>query len=189
MVASAPNQLRQLVEVLSDLSLLQWVVVVALWAGSHLLAYLAYTRWILRRSWHLHQHLKRSIVLLQPINATGDLMPGGDLSQVLGILKKNGFLNVQDGVEDYRSFEPGDGHCLVVLGYRQGMAGIEDLLNRIKTKHVPLLVYTYGNNAVSGADKAAFDSYPYTLYANFPLTLLNSIFSTVASYPYGRKDA
>lgn len=185
MADPAPNQLRQLVDVLSDLSLLQWLVVVLLWAGSHLLAYLAYTRWVLRRSWRLHQHLKRPIVLLQPINAAGDLMPGGDLSQVLRLLKKDGFLNVQDGVRDYRSFEPGEGHCLVVLGYQPGMAGIEDLLARIKTKHVPLLVYTYGSNAVSGPDKVALDSYPYTLYANFPLTLLNSIFSTVASYPYG----
>jgi hypothetical protein len=63
------------------------------------------------------------------------------------------------------------------------MAGIQDVLNRIKTKHVPLIVYTFGNSAVSGPDKAAFDTYPYTLYANFPLTLLNSIFSTVVECP------
>jgi hypothetical protein len=174
----------QIYDALSAISLAQWVVVLIILLVSHGIAYLVFIRWALRRTWQLHQHLRRPIVLLQPINATGGLMPGGDLSETLRLLKKNGFLNVQDGVRDHRTFEPGKGHCIVVLGYQQGMAGIDDLLARIKTKHVPLVVYTYGNNAVSGSDKAAFDSYPYTLYANFPLTLLNSIFATVSSYPY-----
>lgn len=178
----------QIYDALSTLSLAQWVVAVILLIATHVIAYFVFIRWVMRRSWKLHQHLKRSVVLLRPITPSGDTLAGGDLSNELLLLQRNSFLNVRGGITDYRTFNPTHGHCLVVLGYKPEMAGIQDVLNRIKSKHVPLIVYTYGNNAVTGPDKAALDTYPYTLYANFPLTLLNSIFSTVASYPYDRRD-
>ena len=102
------------------------------------------------------------------------------------LLHANGFLNVSKRSGDYRTFNPIGQHSIVVIGYKPGIDGLADLLNRIKTNHVPLVVYTYGNNAVSGTDKVLLEQYPYTLYANFPLTLLNHIFATVASYPYER---
>ncbi len=100
------------------------------------------------------------------------------------LLRNNGFLNVSSQPSDYRSFNPVGKHCIVVLGYKEGMAGLDDVIARIKTNHVPLVVYTYGDNDIATADKSKFVDYPYTLYANFPLSLLNHIFSTVASYPY-----
>ena len=103
------------------------------------------------------------------------------------LLKDNGFLNINDEAGDFRSFDPSGRHCVVVLGYKQGMDGLDDVLNRMKSNHIPLIVYTYGNNTVAGPDKSLLDGYPYALYANFPLTLLNHIFATVASYPYASK--
>ena len=179
-----PSQLQQLWDLLGTISLLQGIVLGLLWVGGQAAIVYGFTRWVLRRSWHLHQHLGRPVILLQPIDEKGALVPGGDLSPILHLLKKNGFLNVRNGATDYRSFDPGTEHCLVVLGYLPGMAGLDDLLARIKTRHVPLIVYTFGNNMIPPEDKKKLDNYPYMLPANFPLTLLNAIFATVASFPY-----
>lgn len=178
--------MHQLIEALSALSLLQWIIVSIVWIVSNVAIYYAFARWVLRRQWRLYRNLKRPIILLAPTNESGDVMPGGDLSTELQLLHNNGFLAVEQVARSYKTFNPIGKHCVVVVGYKPGMAGLDDLLGRIKSNHVPLIVYTYGNNLVSGPDKAKFDGYPYTLYANFPLTLLNHIFATVASFPYDR---
>ncbi len=176
--------LKQLWDTLADVSLAQWLIAALVLFVSHAVAYFVFIRWVMRRSWKLHQNLKRPIVLLRPTNPAGDTIPGGDLSSELGLLRRNGFLNVAEGIADFRTFNPSDDHCIVVLGYKSGMAGLQDILSRLKSHHVPLIVYTYGNNAVVGSEKDLLATYPYMVYANFPLTLLGQVFSTVASYPY-----
>jgi hypothetical protein len=156
------------------------------WLGTNLLIYYSFARWIFRRQWRLFQNLKRPVVILQPQQPTGDVMPGGKLDVEIGMIRENGFLNVANQPTDHRSFNPVGKHCVVVLGYRPGMVGLGDILSRIKSNHVPLIVYTYGE-VISGPDKETLGSYPSALYANFPITLLNHIFATVASYPYERK--
>ena len=170
---------------LGALSLLQWCLATGLGLVVGVLATLGFLRWLLARSWQLHRRLKRPIVVLHPLGPSGDVMPGGSLDSILPLLR-GGPLNVKDGITDHRYFTPTGDHCVVVLGYKCGMVGLRDLLARLKTKHVPLIVYTYGANSVTGVDKQLFDEYPYTVFANFPLTLLNHIFATVASFPYGR---
>jgi len=112
-------------------------------------------------------------------------VPGSDLSSEYQLIKDNGVLNVH-APSDTSTFNPARNHCIVVVGYRPGMLGLDDLLARIKSNHVPLIIYTYGNTAVVPTDKTKLDSYPYILMANFKLTLLNHIFSTVSSFPYAR---
>lgn len=177
---------QSLIDALSNISLLQWVIVALLWVVTNALIHLAFARWVFKRQWRLFQNLKRPVVILQPQQANGEVIPGGRLDVEIGMIRANGFLNVGDQPTDYRSFNPIGKHCVVVLGYRSGMVGLADILSRIKSNHVPLIVYSYGE-VISGPDEETLGSYPSALYANFPITLLNHIFATVASYPYERK--
>jgi len=180
--------MENLINALSALSLLEWVIVTIVWLVTNGLIYLAFAKWAFSRQWKLYQNLKRPVIVLTPISENGAPLPDGEMKNEITLLKSNGFLNVSSEGADYRAFDPTGKHCVVVLGYRPGMAGLNDILTRIKNNHVPLIVYTYGENAaVHGKDKELFNQYPYMLYANFPLTLLNHIFLTVASYPYDRK--
>lgn len=170
---------------LSAVSLLQWTLLVAVWLITNGLIYLAFARWVFRRQWRLFQNLKRPVIVLTPMSEGWVPMADSAMGNEIHLLKASGFLNVAAHSGDYRMFDPAGKHCVVVLGYRPGMIGLGDVLQRMKQHHVPLIVYTYGNNrALAGADQDLLNQYPYMLPANFPLTLLNHIFATVASYSY-----
>lgn len=171
----------------SDISLLQWALVTILWIIATVGVSYSFVHWFFRRQWRFFKNLRRPIVILEPRQSSGDLVPGGSMASEIEIIKENGFLNVDRQPTDSRRFNPAGKHCIVVLGYKPGMIGLDDILIRIKSNHVPLIVYSYGSNSITGDDKAKFDTYQLTLYANFPLTLLNHIFATVASYPYDPK--
>ncbi|SYZ71959.1 hypothetical protein TRIP_C20074 [Candidatus Zixiibacteriota bacterium] len=179
--------MQQLWSALSTLSLLQWTILAIIWLGTNVLIYGAFAKWIFRRQWRLYRNLKRPVIVLIPTMNSGQMIPGGEMKSEIQLLKTNKLLNIAEEPQEYRTFNPSEKHCVVVIGYKPGMEGLPDILSRVKSNHVPLIVYTYGNNAVGGSDKKLLDEYPYTLLANFPLTLLNQIFSTVASYPYDRK--
>ncbi len=179
--------LQAIYKALSDISLLQWVIVTVIWIVLAVAVAASFMRWTFRRHWRLYKNLKRPVIVLEPQHASGAPVPDGSLAPVIEIMRKSGLLNVKNQPSDHRHFDPSGKHCVVVLGYRPSMTGLEDILTRIKSHHVPLIVYTYGSNKITGEDKAKLDGYPFTLYANFPLTLLNHIFATVASYPYDPK--
>lgn len=173
-------------EFLSALSLVHWIVLGIYSIVLLLVRELVFGRWILGRHRRLYKNLKRPVVVLRPLADNGGIVPGGEMIKEIDLLRENGFLNIAPPT-DYRSFDPSGKHCVIVLGYKEGMEGLGEVLNRVKTHHAPLIVYTFGNNRVAEKDKKELDSYPYILYANFPLTLLNHIFATAASYPYEQK--
>ena len=175
--------LHHLYDVVSVLSTIEWGIIVVIWIASTGALFWLFFRWFLRRQWQLYRNLKRPIVLLRPVLATGAPVADGDLTQEYNLIQRTGFLNIQ-APTDYRSFNPAGNHCIVVLGYKAGMAGLDEVLARLKSNHVPLILYTYGNVTIRPEDKLKLDSYPYALMANFPLTLLNHIYSTAASFPY-----
>ena len=179
--------MENLVKALEALSFWHWVFLGVAWLVTHAIVYFVFAKWILCRQWKLYQNLRRPVIILTPTSEDGAPIVGGEMTNEISLLKSNGLLNISYDGSDYRTFDPTGKHCVVVLGYKEGMAGLDDLLRRMKSNHVPLVVYTYGKNAVADRDKQLFDQYPWMLYANFPLTLLNHIFSTVASYPYDRK--
>jgi uncharacterized SAM-binding protein YcdF (DUF218 family) len=175
-------------EILSQLSLIHWIIGVAIYLiVTGAIAY-GFVCWFFRRQWQLYRNLKRPIVLLTPIDSQGRRIDGTEMNEELRLLRSNQFLNVTPETTDYRSYDPSGTHSIVVLGYHQNMHGLKDLLGRIKTHHVPLLVYTYGKNigVIKDEHKHLLDEYPYTLIANFKMTLMNHIFATVASFPYSK---
>ncbi|KKW38200.1 MAG: hypothetical protein UY85_C0039G0002 [Candidatus Peribacteria bacterium GW2011_GWB1_54_5] len=111
-------------------------------------------------------------------------------SRELSIMERRGFKNivVSDSPED-KSIEQAE---LVVYWYRSDKEGMADdvfraLVNRLSShpNQPPLIVYTFDKAPrIVGDDKVALDSYVFHFIANMPLTLINSIFSTLnAFYP------
>lgn len=179
----------EMMKILSTLSLMHWIVVilfhVVLIAGLTF----AFMRWFWRKQWRLHKNLKRPIMMITPTGMGDEKIPGTEMELERKLLKDNGFLNIEDGVTDYRSFSPPSNHCLVVIGYHPDMQGLDDVIMKINNLQIPVIIYTYGKNidAISENHKNLLKTYPYILYANFQLTLMNHIFCTLASYPYDKK--
>lgn len=127
-------------------------------------------------------------MIITPTDERNAQIPGKEMRIERDMLARNGFLRMHNGLSDYRSFNPNNRHCVLVLGYDQKMSGLDDVLTKVKNLQIPLIVYTYGeNNALSAEHRQKFESYPLTIFANFQLTLMNHIFSTLAVYPYDDK--
>lgn len=157
--------------------------------GLFFLALFGFLKFFLRKELRLYKNLQRTIFFIAPSDGSG-VIHGKEMNMEIERLKDSKFFNVSDRVSDYRNFNPQDGHGLVVLGYDKNMVGLDDILTKVKNLQIPLIVYTYGENALAlnPADKEKFDSYPWALFANFKLTLMNSIFTTLATYSYGKRE-
>lgn len=143
----------------------------------------------IQKELRLYRNLKRPIIVIAPSDNQGKIR-GKEMEMEIEKLRDNKLFNVYEGTTDYRNFDPQNDYCLVVLGYDKNMIGLDEILSKVKNLQIPLIVYTYGENvmALNPDDKSKLDSYPWTLFANFRLTLINSIFNTLATYPYGKRS-
>lgn len=179
---------QQVIQFLTALSLVHWLILVTGYIISVAIAAALFLRWFLKKERRLYRNLKRPIMMITPTDMSNGQIPGKEMRLERNLLRRNGFLKLDSSVTDYRSFDPRDNHCLVILGYDPKMAGLDEILQKVKQLQIPLIIYTFGeNNAISNGHKEKFDTYPLTLYANFQLTLMNHIFSTLAVYPYDKK--
>lgn len=174
---------------LSTLSLLHWLILVTVYVVSVAAGAVLFLKWFLKKERRLYRNLKRPIMIITPTDKSNGQIPGKEMFVERDLLTRNGFLKLDGAVTDYRSFNPRNNHCLVVLGYDSEMAGLDEVLQKVKQLQIPLIVYTYNTNVgvISDGHRQLFDSYPLTLYANFQLTLINHIFATLAVYPYDDK--
>lgn len=179
----------ELIKTLSALSLTHWLLLVFYHIVIVGLLTFGFIRWFWRKQWRLYKNLKRSIMIVTPTGQANEKIPSTEMELERKMLKDNGFLNINDQVTDFRSFKPASNHCILVIGYHQDMQGLDELITKVKHLQIPVIIYTYGKNIGAIADKhmRLFNSYPLILYANFQLTLMNHIFSTLASYPYDKK--
>ncbi|MFZ2188349.1 MAG: hypothetical protein WAV73_02175 [Candidatus Moraniibacteriota bacterium] len=173
---------------ISFASLLIEIIKFAIFAVVALVAGWQFSVHFFRKEHRLYKNLKRPIVIITPSDNTGEIR-GKEMKMEIEKLKENNLFNVSEQMTDYKNFNPQNDHCLVILGYDKNMIGLDDVLNKIKMLQIPLIVYTYGENtnALDLDDKAKLDSYPWMIIANFKLTLINSIFNTLATYPYGKR--
>lgn len=179
---------QEILTLLANLSLTHWIAMAVVYLVSVILAAAVFMRWFWRKQFRLYRNLKRPIMIITPTDERNAQIAGKEMNIERNTLTQNRFLKIDDTVTDYRSFNPNNKHCIVVLGYDPEMAGLDDVLNKVKALQIPLIVYTFGeNNAIGDEHKPKFATYPLTLYANFQLTLMNHIFSTLAVYPYDKK--
>lgn len=180
--------MNQIIQILSGLSLTHWIILAAGYGISVAVSAVLFWRWFLRREFRLYRNLKRPVMVITPTDKHNVQIPGKDMRIEIDLLVRNGFLKIHNGLTDYRAFNPNTRHCVVVLGYDPKMSGMDDVLTKVKNLQIPLIVYTFGeNNALSAEHRQKFASYPLTIFANFQLTLINHIFSTLAVYPYDKK--
>lgn len=149
----------------------------------------SFLRHFIRKEWRLYKNLQRPIMIITPSDNKGSIK-GKGMELEIEKLRENKLFNISEKMTDYRNFNPQDDYCLVILGYDKSMIGLDEILTKIKNLQIPLIVYTYGENnitALSADDKVKLDTYPWMLFANFSLTLMNSVFNTLATYPYGKR--
>ena len=132
-------------------------------------------------------NLQRPIMLIEPHDAENQPLASMKLERQM--LQDNGLLNLSERVPVIDLLDHEDGDCMIVVGYHPDMQGVEKILAFVSHSKLLLIIYTFGKNAqvITPEHQKLFDSYPWHQYANFKMSLLNSIFSTLATFPYGRE--
>jgi hypothetical protein len=176
--------MKDFLSVAGDISTIYWLITLAVSGIIGAFSGYRFARFSFKRERYLYTNLKRPVVVIEPTDQAGGKIGSTELEEVKIMIKDNEFLSIDEGALSYKTFSPRNNHCLVVLGYVEGMAGLEEIMTKVKNLNIPLIVYTYGGHVASKEDKALFDTYAWTNYANYRTSLLNTIFGTLASWPY-----
>lgn len=145
----------------------------------------AFVAYFLRKEIRLFLNLRRPIFFIIPKKG-GSKVPAKEMEMEIDAIKKNGFFKVSTEVNDYQAFSPQKKYGLVVLGYDREMDGFDEIMSKVKQIQCPLIVYTYGKNTgeIMPEHLAVLNGYPWALISNFKLTLVNSVFTTLATFSY-----
>lgn len=87
----------------------------------------------------------------------------------------------EDPTNSYQDCNRIKNHSLVIIGYTPKMDGFKDILDAIKVKKIPVIVYT--KEQIDPDDRKLLDSYPWHSVCNFPLKLMNDVFTILSTFP------
>ncbi len=97
-------------------------------------------------------------------------------------LRATGFFNIPENPTDnYQDCHNIKGHGLVIVGYTSGMTGLADIVDCVKAKRIPLIVYT--KDRLDDDDKALLETYPWYSLCNVPLRLVSDAFTILSTFP------
>jgi hypothetical protein len=74
----------------------------------------------------------------------------------------------------------------VIIGYTPGMQGLKDILDAVKQKRIPLIVYT--KERLEDADKALLETYPWYSLCNVPLRVISDAYTILSIFPLPNYD-
>jgi len=144
--------------------------------GTIVVSGLTFTFFIFRKQWRQHKNLKRPLKIFY---AKGQSL---NMQVETRTLRDSGFFNIPDDPTDnYQDCHDISDHGLVIVGYTPGMQGLKDILDVVKAKRIPLIVYT--KERLNDADKALLESYPWYSLCNVPLRVISDAYTILSIFP------
>jgi hypothetical protein len=146
--------------------------------------YAAYklAEFVLRKEIRLFNNLKRTIYLLK----TGR----NNLVTEKELLSENGLYDVHNSIldltNDIKPLQTLRDFSVFVVGYSQDYSNYQSILDRVKSKNIPLIVLAKPNE-ISDEHMNIFQQYIYFEMCNTSARLLTTIFSLSVVTPYEKK--
>jgi hypothetical protein len=139
------------------------------------------THFIFRKQVRQYRNLKRPVKIFyakgQPLNMKAETKT----------LRESGFFNIpEEPTDDYTDCNRIGNHGLVIIGYTPGMQGLKDILDAVKQKRIPLIVYT--KERLEDADKALLETYPWYSLCNVPLRVISDAYTILSIFPLPNYD-
>lgn len=137
---------------------------------------LLFTIFIFKKQIRLYKNLKRPIKIFyskgQPLNMQVETKT----------LRQSGFFNIpEDPTDNYQDCHSISNHGLVIIGYTTGMQGLSDILDVVKAKRIPLIVYT--KERLNENDRLLLESYPWYSLCNVPLRVISDAYTILSTFP------
>ncbi|MHB1086220.1 MAG: hypothetical protein ACYCZ0_00545 [Minisyncoccota bacterium] len=110
-----------------------------------------------------------------------------DMKMETKTLRESGFFKIpEDPTDDFRDCHRLTNHGLIIIGYAPGMEGLKDILDAVKAKRIPLIVYT--KERLSPEDQALLETYPWYSLCNVPLRVVSDAFTILSTFPIPKYD-
>lgn len=134
----------------------------------------------LRKEVRLFRNRRRPIMIFYPKGSDFNL--GSETK----MLRESKLFNIPENPTDnHQDCHSISNHGLVVVGYVQGMLGFKEILDAVKAKKIPIIVYT--KQRLADADNKLLETYPWFSVCNFPLKLMNDIFTILSTFPNDKR--
>lgn len=136
--------------------------------------------WVMKKEVRLFLNRKRPIKIFYA--------PGGPNMEIeTKTLRQSGFFKIpEDPTSNYQDCHNLTNHGLVIIGYVPGMPGLADILDAVKVKRIPLIVYTKAR--LDPADQALLETYPWYSLCNVPLRIVSDAFTILSTFPIPKHD-
>lgn len=173
--------LSHMYDALNAFGILITVANVLLYSTIGLVVTSLFLYWFLRKEIRLFKNRRRPIKIFYSKGAALNMRTETQT------LRDSGFFNIpEDPTDDFQDCHRIEDHGLVIIGYSKGMAGLEEILNCVKAKRIPLIVYT--KDMLDTADKALLETYPWYSLCNVPLRLMSDTFTILSTFPIPKYD-
>lgn len=110
---------------------------------------------------------------------------GKDMSLIINLIRDAGFFRIEDASETAQNLDRINKHSVVVVGYTSGKSDINVIIERARSKSIPVVVFA-APNEINEIDKKLIHEYSYAEVANTSFRLINLIFSILSTYKYDR---
>lgn len=141
------------------------------------LSFLGFLLFFFKKEWRLYQNRKRPIMVFKSDSQNMDLETK--------LIQDSELFSVEEPSVNYQEIDRLDTHSLVILGYSPGMKGFEQILQGVKSKKVPLIIYA-NYETITPGDAEKLKEYSYYSICNLPLRLMNDVFTILSTYPKKR---
>ncbi len=140
---------------------------------------ISFLKFFLSKEFRLFRNIKRPIKI---INTNDNLM-----ENEIATLKKVGFFNLSESPSsDHKNLDMIDKHSLVILGYSRNMNNFNDVIDKVENNKVPLIIYSKDELKTEHLEYLR-SKYSWYSICNFPLKLLNDVFTTLSTFPSKKK--
>lgn len=185
--------LDKLKNIAENLSLGQWIILSVL--GIIIASYKIFLGIVLffRREINFQRNLKRPVLIIKPTDAEvrnneSKYNVPMNMKREINLLKKSQLFSIEGPITADEVATKIMNHGLIVIGYCEGMGSFQDVLNTVKAKQIPIIIYTFGlNNLLSSHDLAETKKYPWHTLSNFPVRLVSEVFSILSTFQYDKE--
>lgn len=133
---------------------------------------------VCKKDLRLIQNLRRPIMVIGS--------SGKDMSLIINLIQDAGFFRMEPPSRTAQSTDRIRRHSIVVIGYTSGESEMGKIIEAVKAKSIPVIIYATPNE-INEEDEKLIREYSYAEIANSPFRLMNLIFSILSTHKYDRE--
>lgn len=158
-----------------DVYTIIWIII------SNVILYSCFLRFFFLKERRLYKNRKRPIMIFKSKDQSMELETK--------LLRDSKFFNIpEDPTDRHQNTDRIKNHGLIIVGYSPGMDGFKNILTTAKDKQIPIIIYAVpGAIDTKGDDYKLICSYSYNCMCNFPLRLVNDVFTILSTFLHKEK--